>query len=91
MIVFLLLLFLPSKAPAPEILWGRNWFHRLVFVLFALAPALSFFDLWDSYLSAALYSGNKNQGAIYMTDAIADRLPVQLGEVLHKRRGVRLG
>jgi hypothetical protein len=75
MIVFLLLLFRRNETPAREILWGHGWLHRLVFALFALAPALSFFNLWDSYLSAALYSGNKNQGAIYMTEAVADRLP----------------
>ena len=75
MIVFLLLLFRGSEAAIREIVWGRGWLHRIVFALFALAPVLSFFNLWDGYLSAALYSGNKNQGAIYMTEAIADHLP----------------
>jgi uncharacterized membrane protein YphA (DoxX/SURF4 family) len=75
MIVFLLLLFRHSAMRAGEILWDRGWFHRVVFALFALAPALSLFNLWDSYLSAALYSGNRNQGAIYMTEAVAEHLP----------------
>jgi hypothetical protein len=75
MIVFLLLLFCHSQAGLREILWSPAAFHRVVFVLFALAPALSFFNLWDSYLSAALYSGNRNQGAIHMTDAVAKHLP----------------
>lgn len=75
MIAFLLLLFRRSETRAGEILWSRGWLHRIVFALFALAPVLSFFNLWDSYLSAALYSGNRNQGAIYMTDAVAEHLP----------------
>jgi hypothetical protein len=75
MIVFLLLLYRNGEVGSREILWGRAAFHRVVFALFALAPALSFFNLWDSYLSAALYSGNRNQGAIYMTEAVADHLP----------------
>jgi len=75
MIVFLLLLFRHTQTTAREILRNRGWFHLIVFALFALAPALSLFNLWDSYLSASLYSGNKNQGAIYMTQAVADNLP----------------
>jgi uncharacterized membrane protein YphA (DoxX/SURF4 family) len=75
MAAFLLLLFWRTEARASEIVWGRAGFHRLVFALFCVAPALSFFNLWDSYLSAALYSGNKNQGAIYMTEAVAEHLP----------------
>jgi hypothetical protein len=75
MIVFLPLLFRHTEARAREILWGPARFQRLAFVLFGLAPVLSFFNLWDSYLSAALYSGNKNLGAIYMTEAVADHLP----------------
>jgi len=75
MIVFLLVLFRSPEARAREILWGPSWFHRIVFALFALAPALSFFNLWDGYLSAALYAGNKNQAAIYMTESVAEHLP----------------
>jgi hypothetical protein len=80
MIVFLLLLYGHSDVNAREILWGPAVFHRVVFALFALAPALSFFNLWDSYLSAALYSGNKSQGAIYMTEAVADHLPDEVDQ-----------
>jgi hypothetical protein len=78
MIVFLLLLFRNSEAGSREILWSSAAFHRVVFALFALAPALSFFNLWDSYLSASLYSGNRNQGAIHMAAAVADHLPDQV-------------
>ncbi len=39
---------------------------KLVVVLFAMVPALSFLGLWDNYLSFAMYSGNSNQAWIYM-------------------------
>ena len=75
MIALLWMLFRNSDARAAEILWAPGVIHRSALALFVLAPALSLAGLWDSYLSAALYSGNKNQGAIYMTEAVADHLP----------------
>ena len=71
------------KAPdfsARDVLQPRGArFHALVLALFTLAPALSFFNAWDHYLSWSLYSGNKTDADIYMTDAVANKLP---GEVL---------
>ncbi len=78
MIAFLLILFFRrTEDPAPrDIIWGRAFaFQKLVLVLFALMPALSFFNLWDHYLSSALYSGNRNSGVVYLSDAVFDRLP----------------
>jgi hypothetical protein len=43
---------------------------------------LSLVDLWDSYLSFALYSGNQRQAVIYMVDEIADQMPGELQEVI---------
>src|ERR1041385_5377815 len=71
------------KAPdfsARDVLQPRGArFHALVLALFTVAPALSFFNAWDHYLSWSLYSGNKTDADIYMTDAVANKLP---GEVL---------
>jgi hypothetical protein len=48
-----------------EIVWSRHDpCHAAAVVLFALLPALSFFNLWDSYLSSALYSGNLTEAQI---------------------------
>jgi hypothetical protein len=59
-----------------DLVWGKNFaFQKVVLVLFGLAPALSFFNLWDNYLSAALYAGNKNQAIIYFDASVVDRLP----------------
>ncbi|HEY3840578.1 MAG TPA: DoxX family protein [Bryobacteraceae bacterium] len=60
----------------------RTVLHAAVFLLFAVLPALSFFDLWDSYLSFALYSGNQRKAVIYLADAVAAKLPDRLQQEL---------
>jgi hypothetical protein len=78
MIAFLLILFVRrSEEPAPgDIVWGRAYaFQKIVLVFFACLPALSFFNLWDHYLSSALYSGNRNSGILYVNDTVSGRLP----------------
>jgi hypothetical protein len=62
---------------------GRRAFHVCVLLLFAILPALSFFNLWDSYLSSALYSGNTSLGVIRLSDRAVSRLPEKV------RRAVR--
>ena len=78
MIAFLLILFLRrADNPGPqEIIWGKGFaFQKVALLLFGLMPALSAFNLWDHYLSSALYSGNRNSGLVYVSDAVFDRLP----------------
>jgi hypothetical protein len=59
-----------------EIVWSRgDPCHAVAAILFAILPALSFFNLWDSYLSSALYSGNLTDAQIYLSDAGAAALP----------------
>jgi len=57
---------------------GGSIYAALVLVLFVIAPPLSFFNLWDSYLSAALYSGNLTEGMIYASDTGMPALPARL-------------
>ena len=75
MAVFDLLLF--SGGPDfswRDVLWnGRDRRHMAAVALFAILPALSFFNLWDSYLSSALYSGNLTEAQIYLSDG--DQVP----------------
>jgi len=47
---------------------SREPAHLIAIILFALLPVLSFFNLWDSYLSSALYSGNLTEAQIYLSD-----------------------
>jgi hypothetical protein len=80
MAIFDILLF--SAAPDfswREIAWSRHdpW-HIAAAVLFAMLPALSFFNLWDSYLSSALYSGNLTEAQIYLSDAGKASLPAAI-------------
>jgi hypothetical protein len=59
-----------------DIVWsGRNPCHAGVLVAFIGLPLLSFVNLWDSYLSAALYSGNITQAEIYTSDRGRSSLP----------------
>jgi hypothetical protein len=62
-----------------EIVWSRrDPGHVATVVLFAILPGLSFFNLWDSYLSAALYSGNLTEAQIYLSDAGKASLPAPI-------------
>ncbi|MGA2128033.1 MAG: hypothetical protein ABSG76_18005, partial [Xanthobacteraceae bacterium] len=59
-----------------DIVWAKgNPYPATVILLFAILPFLSFFNLWDSYLSAALYSGNLTKAEIYASDIGRDGLP----------------
>jgi hypothetical protein len=79
MICFLFILFWRSDASPAAILWPpEGIYQRLVLLLFGIAPILSFFNLWDAYLSSALYSGVRNSGVVYVTDALKDRLPKEI-------------
>ncbi len=80
MICFLIILFWKRpKVEALEIVWPREGaYQRVVLVLFGILPALSFFNLWDGYLSSALYSGVRNTAVIYVTDALKGRLPKEI-------------
>lgn len=80
MICFVLILF--GKRPelsAREIVWPREGiYQRVVLLLFGIAPLLSFFNVWDAYLSSALYSGMRNNAVVYVTDALKQRLPQEI-------------
>jgi hypothetical protein len=53
-------------------------FQKIILVLFAIMPVLSFFNLWDSYLSSTLYSGNTNGAQIYISDFVKQKLPAEI-------------
>ena len=61
-----------------EVVWTTHRYHAAVLVVFAIFPILSFFNYWDSYLSAALYSGNLTEAQIYTTDAGKASLPAAI-------------
>ena len=53
-----------------------NHFAKVVFLVCGVLPALSFIGLWDTYLSAALYSGNTPVAVVHLSDHIRNRLPL---------------
>jgi hypothetical protein len=51
---------------------------KIVFVLFLMLPLFNFVNLWDSYLSHNLYSGNTSNGVIYISDSVETKLPEKI-------------
>jgi hypothetical protein len=76
MAAIVIALFAGEGPPMPKAsgrrLRPRDW---VVLALAWVMPALSFLDVWDSYLSAALYSGNTPQAVIVIPQASIPALP----------------
>jgi uncharacterized membrane protein YphA (DoxX/SURF4 family) len=53
-----------------------SYLPRVVIILCALMPALSFPGWWDLYLSAALYSGSAPVGVARISEQVRGRLPL---------------
>jgi hypothetical protein len=77
MITLVLLLFRRQDAASPRNVFSaaRERYLLPVFVLAWIAPLLSFFGVYDSYLSASLYSGNSDNGFIYLSKNACHELP----------------
>jgi hypothetical protein len=79
MVLFVWILFWEEKeTTGRRIVAGRNPFHILVLILFAILPWLSLAGRWDSFLSSSIYSGNTYQAAIYLGPALLARLPAEI-------------
>ena len=44
-------------------------------LLFGIMPLFNFFGLWDSYLSASLYSSNIKDATVYVSKTAKDKVP----------------
>jgi hypothetical protein len=76
MVAFVVLLFGGTEESAGAILWPRaGWFPRIALAALGVLPALSLVNVWDAYLSFALYSGVGNLDYLRVSDALAARLP----------------
>lgn len=81
MITLVVLLFGASSARPAQVLGlapPRSPMHVAIAFLFWFMPALSVFGLWDSYLSAALYSQNLRHGAVKVSADASARLPEEI-------------
>ncbi len=76
MMLFVLILFYRVKdVHFKEILFQKRLaVHYLIVVLFLVMPLFSFVNHWDSYLSAALYSGNTVSASLSVDDSAESRL-----------------
>ena len=75
------LLFRRTNASAAAITWGhRSSSHAVLAVVAGLLPVMTFVELWDSYLSAALYSGNTIQSIVLVRPDSISRLPALIRE-----------
>lgn len=92
MAAFVLVLFRREEtATARDILVGRKSLaHAALLLLFGVMPLLSLFNLWDSYLSSALYSGNTSRAGIYVSDSMRERLPARARRVVRSVGGRNL-
>jgi hypothetical protein len=78
MIALLIVLFVAKEpiSPAQAVRELRHsWSGTLVVGLYGFLPVLSFFGLWDAYLSFALYSYNLPNAEIYVSRSFLSRLP----------------
>ena len=70
------LLFWNTDFSFTAVLWRNPMpLQKVVLVLFGVLPFLSFFGLWDSYLSASLYSGNVPEARVVFLAKVRDQLP----------------
>jgi uncharacterized membrane protein YphA (DoxX/SURF4 family) len=78
MALFVIILFVGTENKSLRAMFftSRFVFHKIVLVLFAIMPLLSFFDLWDSYLSASLYSGNIKRAYVFIEQNVKEKLPI---------------
>ncbi|MGZ4049424.1 MAG: hypothetical protein ACXVNN_08670, partial [Bacteroidia bacterium] len=80
MMFFVLILFYKKESFNPEFIRSMFRYHSLkvVTILFVMMPLFNFFNLWDSYLSNNLYSGNTANGIIYVSDNVKAKLPEEI-------------
>ncbi len=78
MIVIVITLFWKRAVPTRTLFFQKNALHMIAILLFLVMPALSFFNVWDSYLSSALYSGNLNAASIEVSTETKNTLPALL-------------
>ena len=78
-VVLAFVLFRRNDAPVARGAWVAP-FGRVALALFGVLPALSFFGLWDGFLSGSFYSGKLRDGWIYLTAEGVSHLPPAYAE-----------
>lgn len=85
----------PEKTTAPEVNFKRTFVElcrsklaMALVALYSLLPILSYYGMWDSYFSFALYSENSATANVFITGEFADRLPPRMKAQVHKFQDV---
>ena len=80
MMAFDVILFAGTRdASVWPIVWPRRFLIGwLTTILFGVMPLFNFFDRWDAYLSAALYSNNTIGGQVHVSEQVKARLPIDV-------------
>jgi len=86
MILFVVILYsgYTGDSIASFLPFRKSILYPLAFILFGITPALSFFDLWDSYLSSSLYSENTGRAVMILSDSLKNRLPPDVRQYVTK-------
>jgi uncharacterized membrane protein YphA (DoxX/SURF4 family) len=70
-----------------EVLLPRKFvFQTVALILYGIMPLFSFVNLWDSYLSASLYSGNVEAALINVSESANQRLPPAIQGYVQRSR-----
>ncbi len=81
--LFVLILFPPVRLAAAWHELRHSTAGTVATVLLCLLPVLSFAGWWDSYLSFSLYSGNLAKADMFVSVALAERLPPHIQKMLN--------
>ena len=84
MIAMILAIFLRNEEPIIRPAW-RPALGKAVVVLVGFMPLLSFFEKWDDYISASLYSGRTKDGWIMFNEEAANRFTDSLTRTEYAR------
>jgi hypothetical protein len=77
MLAMALVIFFGNEEPVLRPAWSPM-LGKAVIVLVGFLPILSFFERWDNYTSASLYSGRTRDGWIMLSEPAANRLAEML-------------
>jgi hypothetical protein len=75
--IFAVLLFMRENSPVLPLAWSATA-GKVVVTLVLILPVLSFFNLWDGFLSSSYYSGKLRDGWIYLNPEGRERLPAAM-------------
>jgi hypothetical protein len=88
---FAWLVFWKNPGLSPKaILLGTTRFHKAVVILFLVMPTLNFVNLWDDFLSHALYSWSTKEAEIVIKDSSIEKdLPVNAVAAIEEHNNQR--